>query len=874
MPGFHLSWKGSPHHRPRIQVASASNPQLVSPARAHRAAEAVAQKPLSDSLQKLRRAQRALVRRKRRSKVRVSFAHSTSSKSSSAGKRKFARRVSGPKHAASLHHSTEPAAWRDIEAPVARPATRRGFIRRYRSSPSQRDAHCLGGSPSKPRFGSPRSLARGGQRRVITPPTAIFPHRATIPESPRLSNGKPTACQASEQLQEERDRLGVAGHTTHSRPPYTRTADPHQGRQFTKKGASISQARGIRPARPRYTTMPNPNYPRIPAGLMQVRLHLGDPVALESVRRSLSQQNRLSHLVPLPPESQASGSSVSHTRKIRLTSLAPTPEDDEIFFQDMQAPSRSSSRRQELDRFARQLEKFALITNSQGRPPLLTPTVSPTPNSLNTIQELLPYREEFQAAGLAVTSDDQKSPRKTVVGERAQFGLALDGDAKSLGSGECSSSAKESSDDTMIHFREQDPLTLALADKLPQKSKRKGASRKILPWLRKKESCTALPEATATALAATRKSASPPSTAQHLKEKPLPWRPCSPQRSGGSPRLQSKHDPACPKGPNGPLRRQAGSTMRGHAAKLVGARDRPLPPPPQREAPRSSLMEWPFSCGPSPDAPQMERVVWIEREDKRLPSLPAAATTQFISTPTKVSRNARRGRPITIQEETEPSPEKEKTPIRLVRHSAEDEAEKSAQHKENEQDQMAGSPSLELPETWRYAVTTPSSFEKALDEVVRKLDDMEERDSTPTDKKREPRTKRLSSKATPAEKLQHAVELRRQRLSGQTNGLANEGPPAPALAQRKASPPGVGDITVDHEDRDINDRDVLKGLKVAISAACDEDLDAWIRSRTGLRLRRFLADLKTFENLKQEDILGTDETPRRQEAGGRKEIIP
>jgi len=39
-------------------------------------------KPLSESLQKLRRAQRALVRRKRRSRVRVSFTHSTGSRNS------------------------------------------------------------------------------------------------------------------------------------------------------------------------------------------------------------------------------------------------------------------------------------------------------------------------------------------------------------------------------------------------------------------------------------------------------------------------------------------------------------------------------------------------------------------------------------------------------------------------------------------------------------------------------------------------------------------------------------------------------------------------------------------------------------------------
>jgi len=39
---------------------------------------------------------------------------------------------------------------------------------------------------------------------------------------------------------------------------------------------------------------------------------------------------------------------------------------------------------------------------------------------------------------------------------------------------------------------------------------------------------------------------------------------------------------------------------------------------------------------------------------------------------------------------------------------------------------------------------------------------------------------------------------------------------------------------------------------MAISAACDEELDAWIRSKTGLRLRRFLADLKAFEDIGEE----------------------
>lgn len=58
-----------------------------------------------------------------------------------------------------------------------------------------------------------------------------------------------------------------------------------------------------------------------------------------------------------------------------------------------------------------------------------------------------------------------------------------------------------------------------------------------------------------------------------------------------------------------------------------------------------------------------------------------------------------------------------------------------------------------------------------------------------------------------------------------------------------------------HDDRDISDKDVLQGLKIICAASADHDFDAWIQSKTGLRLRRFLADLKTFENLTEDGIL-------------------
>ena len=57
-----------------------------------------------------------------------------------------------------------------------------------------------------------------------------------------------------------------------------------------------------------------------------------------------------------------------------------------------------------------------------------------------------------------------------------------------------------------------------------------------------------------------------------------------------------------------------------------------------------------------------------------------------------------------------------------------------------------------------------------------------------------------------------------------------------------------------HPDRHLPASDILKGLKIMCAASADEDLDAWFRHKTGLRLRRFLADLRTFEELGEEGM--------------------
>jgi len=149
------------------------------------------------------------------------------------------------------------------------------------------------------------------------------------------------------------------------------------------------------------------------------------------------------------------------------------------------------------------------------------------------------------------------------------------------------------------------------------------------------------------------------------------------------------------------------------------------------------------------------------------------------------------------------------------------------------------SPPPELPFTWQYAVGGSSSFERALDAVMDKLDDMEPfKDPHGGDR------------STPANGI--AKSTTRMQKKTPTAGIKPSTGSITVMSRLGDLSLDPADQSVDYYDRDITDRDVLRGLKMAISAACDEEVDAWVRNKTGLRLRRFLADLKAFEDLEQE----------------------
>ncbi|KAJ9157843.1 hypothetical protein NKR23_g657 [Pleurostoma richardsiae] len=101
------------------------------------------------------------------------------------------------------------------------------------------------------------------------------------------------------------------------------------------------------------------------------------------VRRSLKQQRRLSTLA-LIHESPSN----------------PTLEEP---------ASRTPSERKALHRFTTDLGRYAVAVGAEARLPAYTPTPAASQTSLNTLTDMLPYHDQFRAAGLAVTSQEQKS---------------------------------------------------------------------------------------------------------------------------------------------------------------------------------------------------------------------------------------------------------------------------------------------------------------------------------------------------------------------------------------------------------------------------------------------------------------------------------
>lgn len=118
---------------------------------------------------------------------------------------------------------------------------------------------------------------------------------------------------------------------------------------------------------------------------------------VEAISRNIVQQLQL-----LSTKDESPSTKYTHKKKVPPTSDSLDNE------------SRTPSQKEALDRFTQELCQYAEQSGAKGKLPIFTPTPPQSGASLRTIAALLPFRSEFKAAGLAITSKDQAthpSPR-------------------------------------------------------------------------------------------------------------------------------------------------------------------------------------------------------------------------------------------------------------------------------------------------------------------------------------------------------------------------------------------------------------------------------------------------------------------------------
>ncbi|KAJ8125710.1 hypothetical protein O1611_g7928 [Lasiodiplodia mahajangana] len=628
------------------------------------------------------------------------------------------------------------------------------------------------------------------------------------------------------------------------------------------------------------------------------RFGVADPLAWDVLNRSLSQQRRLSSLI-----SQDGPIAMPANR-----SSKKTPD----------GVSRTSSQRRALNRFARELEKYADVAGTVV--PVITPTISESKVSLHTVKPLVPYKDEFLAAGLAVTSTEQTRNGKThahvstqdnrphehlngPLQTRKKIDPPVDGPLSGA-----SASTPCTSLESYVEFSPPSGHMLHAIDSLvPRKPTTKSrhcqhTRRRLLSWFLKKPSskvCTANGHHL-------------PVRIQHVK--------------GG----QIK-----PRDPSVNHHEHHGIQHKSHRTALQSVPEIQLWPraalPPKYVTPKKEPYVALIKDYYEPKDPGHH----LEQEGGHSHSL-VGAKKSLDRFGLQGKRDITRGvlpqpypEPIeTIDEETEISTHPVGNNIQTQRPDRLNQKElpgitQCARQRPDAVSLVTHESSVpSLPFAARLAVSTSSSLQRALDDACQKLDNEEckrrnlsERENTKPELPplpqqdsrhsashhalpRKPRStekfiyvKRsmptveslpLTSKPLPPEPVPATQATPKKRSDPKPSQPTRKAPPPPtpapraltgkrknAVAELAKAEEMLKDLDVflnDYDDANIEDRDVIKGLQVAIHAAADDLYDGYIRHKTGLRIRRFLADLKSFEDISE--LSSTEQRAREKTTKG------
>lgn len=588
----------------------------------------------------------------------------------------------------------------------------------------------------------------------------------------------------------------------------------------------------------------------------------------DSLHRNLSQQNRLSCIVT--------------PAKTMSRQVSDTP------------PSENRQRRT-LSRFTKELERYCVAASANGTAPLppSTPTVSESPTTLDTVTELLPYHKQFKVAGLAVTSREQMPQISESVHPELparHIGRLRNDNVSTV---QIDGSSATPSVQASVS---PEPMARAFSDKqhtgasVPQPTAQathphpRPVTKPLLPWLLKQNPSLASTVHSGRKLSKELIHPSPATLAEpYLTPAGV---------------IDSYFDNLQPSEQQDDLPTERDSSLSA-ASGAVSHTNKPLPKqPPIAQHPIPTRSErrhmentatWPTAGVLIHDhsPPPLSRAKvpgdlaapgndssfgcsWSPMDDE----FASVSNTNPPVPPKGASNNMNTSAVACNKPETPPKDEAPNEAENLQGHShhnghslynkwmkatglrrrtsakpllmpstIREESETPAKDSERLERPAIGqsdappqiSVDLNLP------AQSSSSFERALDAVISKLDAMEERRCY--ERKMDLRAAReaLNKSEFPVQAASKPVNLRPCES-------ASESPASEASLERFPSP----EAAIEYSDTGINDREILLGLKMAICAACDENLDAWICNKTGLRLRRFLADLKAFESISQD----------------------
>ncbi|KAF5673976.1 hypothetical protein FCIRC_7907 [Fusarium circinatum] len=487
--------------------------------------------------------------------------------------------------------------------------------------------------------------------------------------------------------------------------------------------------------------------------------------------------------------------------------------------------SRTPSQREALNRFTQELQRYAEQSGAKGKLPIPTPTPPRSSTSLHTIAALLPFRSEFKAAGLAITSKDQKkrSSHWSHVGKHRamvnqappphieqQHILQMDGNAG------CPTSSTE------IPFpvaKDMDEFRYAMVDQpKPHKHRGKKLTQKPKPLYSESLNEKALTGPTAK-LPRPRMHTYPEwPTVTYLERR-------SNQRKNLDKRKTKSSFPA--------LR----STQMARQSNLAFFTGRGTPIICSSVSLESAVQD---NAGPTSNKhhPRAKNDGYAYKNcsqgnEEESPCVRPVQTSRDIKQSTLVQPHPRSGHSLSAD---------------IVVPQQLHVTKKSSK------------PLPELPRPDSSSTATEKSCRLSVENV-----------SPSTPKKN--LLDKDKAKVSPDRRHNYGSHsISPNHVTVCSRGFSGRKIGRPNVPKRTSSIRSLRAPNQDYDQDGVLDRDVLRGLHIASSAACNEQIDSFIHEKTGLHIRQFLADLMPFESLGNEPARESKEERLRRRRADIREV--